>query len=142
MSKLVRDAMTSNPRTALQDDTVLAAARILEQEDVGSLPVVDADGVLSGMLTDRDIAIRVVAAGKDPATTKVDEVASKHIGCVYPEDDLDEALDLMAYRRVRRLPVVEDDRVVGILAQADVVLEVKDKKAGHLLEEISQPVQE
>lgn len=142
MSKLVRDAMTASPRTVRLDASVVSAARIMEEEDVGSVPVVDSDEILAGMITDRDIALRVVASGKDPASTTAGEVATRQVSPAYPDEPLDEALEQMAYRQVRRLPVVEDDRVVGILAQADVVHEVKDKKAGHLVDEISHPVTE
>jgi CBS domain-containing protein len=139
MSKLVRDAMTANPRTVQLDASVVDAARIMAEEDVGSVPVVDADAILAGMITDRDIALRVVAAGKDPSSITAGEIATREVSPAYPDEPLDEALEQMAYRQVRRLPVIEDDRVVGILAQADVVHEVKDKKAARLVEEISQP---
>jgi len=139
MGKMVRDAMTPNPRTVALGDSVVEAAQIMEKEDVGSVPVVDADNILVGMITDRDIALRVPAAGRDPRSTTAGEVATKQVGPAYPDVSLDEALELMAYLQVRRLPVIEDDRVIGILAQADVVHEVRDKKAGHLVEEISQP---
>ena len=139
MGKMVRDAMTPNPRTVALGDSVVEAAQIMEKEDVGSVPVVDADNILVGMITDRDIALRVVAAGRDPRSTTAGEVATKQVSPAYPDLPLDEALELMAYLQVRRLPVIEDDRVIGILAQADVVHEVRDKKAGHLVEEISQP---
>jgi CBS domain-containing protein len=138
MGKRVRDAMTPNPRTVGESDTVVEAARIMEADDIGSIPVVDRDQILLGMITDRDIALRVVGAGRDPRTTTVGDVATKQVSPAYPDEPLDEALEMMAYRQVRRLPVIEDDRVIGILAQADVVHEVKDKKAGHLIEEISQ----
>jgi CBS domain-containing protein len=137
MSKLVRDAMTADPRTVRVDDSVVDAAKIMEEEDVGSVPVVAGDNVLVGMITDRDIALRVVAAGR-PRETTAGEVATKEVSPAYPDEPLDEALEQMAYRQVRRLPVIENDRVVGILAQADVVQEVKDKKAGQLVEEISE----
>jgi CBS domain-containing protein len=139
MAKLVRDAMTANPRTLRVGATVLDAARAMEEEDVGSIPVVDADGILFGVITDRDIVLRVVAAGRDPAATSIDAVATRDVSPAYPDESLDEALQQMAQRQVRRLPVIEDDRVVGLLAQADVAQEVKDKKAGQLVEEISQP---
>ena len=138
MGKRVRDAMTADPRTVRRDDAVVDAAKIMEEEDVGSVPVVDVDNVLVGMITDRDIALRVVAAGKEPRSTTVGEVATKEVSPAYPDEPLDEALEQMAYRQVRRLPVIEDDRVVGILAQADVVQEVKEKEAGKLVEEISE----
>jgi len=138
MSKSVRDAMTPDPRTIDIDRPVVEAARMMAEENVGSIPVVDADEILVGMITDRDIALRVVATGKDPAATRVVDVATQKVSPAYPDEDLDEALELMAYRQVRRLPVIEGDRVVGILSQADVVHEVKDKKAGQLVDEISQ----
>jgi CBS domain-containing protein len=138
MSKLVRDAMTVNPRTVSVSDSVVDAAHIMEQEDVGSVPVVDSDNILVGMITDRDITLRVVAAGKDPRSTAAGEVATRQVSPAYPDESLDAALEQMAHRQVRRLPVIEDDRVVGILAQADVVHEVKDKKIGQLIEEISE----
>jgi CBS domain-containing protein len=138
MSKLVRDAMTVNPRTVSLNDSVFDAAQIMEAEDVGAIPVVDTDNILVGMITDRDIVLRVVAAGRDPRSTAAGEVATKQVSPAYPDEPLDQALEQMAHRQVRRLPVIEDDRVVGILAQADVVHEVKDKKAGQLIEEISE----
>ena len=138
MRKLVREAMTVNPRTVSLNDSVVEAAHIMEQEDVGSVPVVDTDNVLVGMITDRDITLRVVAAEKDPLSTAAGEVATRQVSPAYPDESLDEALEQMAHRQVRRLPVIEDDRVVGILAQADVVHEMKDKKIGQLIEEISE----
>lgn len=138
MNKLVRDAMTENPRTVDRRESVVDAAHIMEEENVGSVPVVDSDNVLAGMITDRDIVLRVVAAGKDPRSTTAGEVATTHVSPAYPDESLDEALEQMAHRQVRRLPVIENDRVVGILAQADIVHEVKDKKAGQLVEEISR----
>jgi CBS domain-containing protein len=134
--------MTPNPRTILREATVHEAAEIMRIEDVGSVPVVDTDGILVGMITDRDIVVRVVAADKDPAATRVEDIATKDVSPAYADESLDEALQQMAQRQVRRLPVIEDDRVVGILAQADVAHEAKDKKAGRLVEEISQPGEE
>jgi CBS domain-containing protein len=137
MGKLVRDAMTSNPRTVHQEASVVDAARIMEQADVGAIPVVDSDQILLGMVTDRDITVRVVAAGLDPKTTQVGEIATNNISPAYPDEPLDEALEQMIYRQVRRLPVIEDDRVVGILAQADMVHELKPKDAGKMVDQIS-----
>jgi len=137
MGKLVRDAMTTNPRTVQRDASVMEAARIMEQADIGSIPVVDTAEILIGMVTDRDIVIRTVAAGLDPRQTKVGDIATNNVSPAYPEEPLDEALEQMAYRQVRRLPVIEDDRVVGILAQADMVHELKAKDAGKLVDQIS-----
>jgi len=138
MGKRVSDAMTSDPVTISRSNSVIEAARLMESADVGSVPVVDG-GTPVGILTDRDIAIRVVAHGMDPSGTQVGAIATAQPYYVHPEQDLDEALELMAYRKVRRLPVVDDGQLVGMLAQADVVHEAKEKKAAQVIEEISQP---
>jgi CBS domain-containing protein len=138
MRKTVQDAMTADPVTISRSNSVVDAAKLMESADIGSVPVVDG-GTPVGILTDRDIAIRVVAQGRDPNSTQVGEIATDQPYYVEPNQDLDEALELMAYRKVRRLPVVEDGMLVGMLAQADVVHEVKEKKAAHVIEEISQP---
>ena len=138
MAKSVRDAMTSNPCTIDADKDVAYAAQMMKDEDVGVAPIVEGEQLV-GMLTDRDIAIKVVAEGKDPQSTKVREVASANVVTVDPQQDLDEALRLMAQHQVRRLPVVEEDgKVVGILAQADVALEGDDSRTGEVVEEISK----
>lgn len=138
MAKNVRDAMTSNPRSIEPSTMVADAAKLMKTEDVGSLPIVEGDQLV-GMVTDRDIVIRVVAERKDPQSTTVGEVASRDLVTVDPEQDLDEALRLMAQHQVRRLPVAEEDgRLVGILAQADVAREGNDKQTGQVVQEISE----
>jgi len=138
MAQKVRDAMTSNPTTIEPGRPVADAARIMKDADTGIVPVVESDRLV-GTITDRDIAIRVVAEGKDPQATKVDEVASREIVTVDPEQDLDEALRLMAQHQVRRLPVVEEDgRPVGILSQADVARAGGDAETGRVVQEISE----
>jgi CBS domain-containing protein len=111
---------------------------MMAENDVGSLPVVEGR-TLVGMLTDRDIVMRAVARGADMTTVTVAEVASGAVHAVEPDQDLDDALREMAKHQVRRLPVVEDGELVGILAQADVAIVAKEKEAGEMLEEISQP---
>jgi CBS domain-containing protein len=143
MAKTVREAMTPNVRSAATTDSLADAAQTMKQEDVGSLPVVEDDRLI-GILTDRDIVLRAVAERVDPQSINVGDVASRDLVShdlvtVEPEQDLDDALALMALHRVRRLPVVEDGRLVGMLAQADVAVEAKDKNVGGMLEEISQP---
>lgn len=140
--KRVADVMTRDPRSVEPETQVVEAARILRDENVGSLPVVR-DGRVTGIVTDRDLAVRVIAEGRDPGSTTVGEVVSDKPVTVRPEQDLDEALRLMTSHQVRRLPVVEDgDRLVGIFAQADVALTGDEKRAGELVEEISQPTGE
>ena len=111
----------------------------MKTEDVGIVPVVDDQNRLVGTITDRDITVRVVAEGKDPQSTTVSEVASQDLVTVDPQQDLDEALRLMAQHQVRRLPVVEEDgKLVGIVAQADVAREGQDARTGDVVEQISR----
>jgi len=138
MAKSVRDVMTPSVRTVSPSQSLVEAAELMKGEDVGSVPVVE-EGRLTGIVTDRDIVTRAVAERRDPQTVKVSEVASRELVTVEPEQDLDEALALMADHQVRRLPVVEAGQLVGMLAQADVALEAKEKKVGEALEEISKP---
>ena len=138
MGKKIHEAMTSKPCSIDVDKSVAYAAKMMRDEDVGLAPIVEG-GRLVGTLTDRDIAIRVVAEGKDPESTTVRDVATPNVVTVNPEQDLDEALQLMASHQVRRLPVVEEDgRLVGVIAQADVAKEAKPKETGRLVEDISQ----
>ena len=138
MATSIRDAMTSNPKTVTSDQTVVDAAKIMQQEDTGVVPIVDGERLV-GVLTDRDIAIQVVAEGKDPQSTRVTELASRDLVTVDPQQDLDEALRLMAQHQVRRLPVVEEDgKLVGIVAQADVARVADPARTGEVVEEISE----
>ena len=138
MGQIIKDVMTSNPRTVDAEKSVAYAAKMMRDEDVGLAPVVEGDKLI-GMLTDRDIAIRVVAEGRNPDEVKVSEVASKQVVTIDPQQDLDEALRIMAKHQVRRLPVVEEDgRLVGVGAQADVAREGDDTQTGELVEEISK----
>jgi CBS domain-containing protein len=141
MSKLVADTMTDKPRTISRRATAVEAAKAMLDGDVGALPVLDDDGFLAGIVTDRDIALRVVAAGRDPRATTMEEIATAEPHSASPEESLDDAVERMAAWRIRRLPVTENGQVVGILSQADLVHEVKDRKAGQLVDEISQPGQ-
>jgi len=138
MTKSIREVMSSNPTSVDPSATVVEAAKLMRDEDVGSLPVVE-DGRLTGVVTDRDIAVRAVAEGKDPQSTKVADVCSGDLVTIDPQQDLDEALRLMARHQVRRLPVVEEDgRLVGVVAQADVAQSGDDRKTGQVVEEISK----
>jgi CBS domain-containing protein len=136
MAKSVREMMTSNPTSIDASKPVADAARIMRDEDVGSLPVSE-QGRLIGVITDRDIVIRVIAEGRDDAASVAD-VVSRNPVTVSPDADLDEALELMARHQIRRLPVVEEDRLVGIVAQADVARVGKEKQTGELVEAISE----
>jgi CBS domain-containing protein len=138
MAKSIRDLMTSNPRTLESGSTVVEAARLMRDEDAGIVPVVEGKKLV-GTVTDRDIALRVVAEGKAPESTTVGEIASRELVTIDPQQDLDEALRLMARHQVRRLPVVEEDgKLVGIVAQADVALHASDAQTGNVVEDISK----
>ena len=138
MGKSIREIMTSNPSTVQADATVADAARVMRDDDTGIVPVVENEKLVA-TITDRDIAVRLVAEGGD-ASANVREIASTDLVTIDPQQELDEALRLMAQHQVRRLPVVEEDgRLVGIIAQADVARESDDARTGELVEEISQP---
>ena len=134
----IRELMTESPRTVSSDATVVEAARVMRDDDFGLVPVVDGDRLV-GTVTDRDIAIRVVAEERDPSSTIVREIASADLVTIDPEQELGEALRLMAQHQVRRLPVVEEDgRLVGIVAQADVARHGDDTQTGLVVEQISK----
>ena len=136
--KSIRDVMTSSPATVEPSTPVVEAARVMKSEDVGPVPIVDGDRLV-GIVTDRDIVVRVVADGKDPQSVTVGDIASKDLVTVDPDQTVGEAARLMAQHQVRRLPVCEEDgRLVGILAQADIALEGQDQKTGEIVEQISQ----
>jgi CBS domain-containing protein len=136
----INEVMTERPRAVTPQTTVREAAKLMEDEHVGSLPVVDEETRLVGIVTDRDVALRVVGGGLDPEATRVGEVASAEVVTLTPEHDLDEALGLMAQAQVRRLPiVVREYELVGMLAQADVARVGKEKSTGEMVEAISQP---
>jgi CBS domain-containing protein len=138
MGKDIRNLMTSNPCAVDADKPVAYAAKMMRDEDVGLAPIVEGERLV-GTLTDRDIAIRVVAEGRDPESTPVRDVASTDLVTVDPQQDLDEAVRLMAQHQVRRIPVVEEDgRLVGVVAQADVARQADDRQTGEVVERISQ----
>jgi CBS domain-containing protein len=138
MPKTVREVMTSRLCSIDANETVAYAAKMMRDEDVGIAPIVEGDRLV-GVLTDRNIAVRVVAEGRDPEQVKVTEVASRDVVTLDPQQDLDEAFRLMARHQVRRLPVVEEDgRLVGVVAQADVAQEADDRQTGEVVEQISR----
>ncbi len=137
----IRDVMTPNPRTVSPDDTVQAAARIMQAEDTGAVPVVNNGRVLA-MVTDRDIVVRVVAEGGS-LTSAIRDIASMDVICASPEMSTREASELMSEHQVRRLPVVENGILVGIVSIGDIaVKENKDSRTGDTLERISEGVKE
>jgi CBS domain-containing protein len=133
----VRDAMTASPKTIDADATAVDAARLMAAENVGSLPVTTGEELV-GIVTDRDLVLQVLAKDVDPHKVVVSGICSENPVVVTPDDSLDVALQRMASDQVRRLPVVEDRRLVGILAQADVSRTVEPAATGRMVEEISE----
>ena len=134
----VKDIMTADPATVGPNDLVAQAATLMKQEDCGAIPVVR-DNTLIGIITDRDIAIRAVAAGRDPKTTKVSEVMSADPITVRPDDDVSEAASIMAKSQIRRLPVVEKGKLLGIVVTAQLARREKASDVGETIKEISEP---
>ena len=143
MPMRAKDIMSKDPRTVTPEAAVREAARLMKEEDVGVIPVVESGGTkrLVGMLTDRDIAIRVVAEGKSGDQVRVSEVMTANPRAVKEEDNVDTILDLMSSEKVRRVPIVDDRGTLrGIVSQADVArANVDDKKVERTVEKISTP---
>ena len=137
MANSVRNAMTEDPRSIATSASVVEAAQLMREAHVGSLPITDGEQLV-GMITDRDITTRVVAEAADPETS-VGDVCSRDVISVEADKDHEEAVELMARHQVRRLPVVENGRLIGIVAQADIALTGNEEKTGELVEAISAP---
>ena len=136
----IRDVMTLNPRTVTLDDTIQDAAQIMRDEDTGVVPVVE-NGRPIGMVTDRDIVVRAVADGHP--TRPIREIVTSAVVTATPEMSTREAAQLMSEHQIRRLPVVEAERLVGIVSLGDIaVKEGKDSRSGDTLQSISEGVKE
>jgi CBS domain-containing protein len=135
-----REVMTKDPACCNASDTVTTVAGVMKQHDVGSVPVVESDRLV-GMVTDRDIVVKVVAGGRNPEQTPVSEAMTANPVSCREDDNLEHALKLMKERQIRRMPIVDGSgRLSGIIAQADVATRVnKDAQTGALVEAISEP---
>jgi CBS domain-containing protein len=140
MAKTARDIMSDDCTCISENDSVLDAAKQLAKLDVGSLPICGEDERLKGMLTDRDIVVKVLAEGKDPASVKAGElgVGDGETVTIGADDSIDEALRTMSEHQVRRLPVIDGTELVGIVAQADIARNIDEEKVGDLVEAISR----
>ena len=128
MAQSIREVMTENPEAVSGDATVADAANVMRDKDIGDVLWVEGEEV-KGILTDRDIAVRVVAEGKDPTSTTVSEVATTDLKTLSPDDSLDEAVELVREHDIRRVPVVEDARPVGIVSLGDLARERDENSA-------------
>jgi CBS domain-containing protein len=122
MVRYLRDVMTQRPVTLQTTDTVIAAARSMRDGNIGDVVVVEEDRI-QGILTDRDIVVRALAEGRDPARTTVGEICSRELTTLSPTDGIGEAEKIMRDKAIRRLPVVEDGRPVGIVSLGDLAVE-------------------
>jgi CBS domain-containing protein len=139
MGKTARDVMTGGAECVQEDQTVLDAAKRLAELDVGAMPICGTDKRLKGMLTDRDIVVKVLAKGKDPASVKAGELGQgdSETVTIGADDSIDEALRTMKDNAVRRLPVIDGTECIGIVSQADLAKEIDESKVGELVEAIS-----
>jgi CBS domain-containing protein len=137
------EVMTEGPTCCLPTDAVSKAGALMKSENVGSIPVIESEKTkkLIGIVTDRDLALQIVAAGRDAKSTKVADVMTNKIVTCRADDDVQKALDAMAEFQLRRIPVVDEkDQIVGIIAQADVATRVdQPEETAEMVKEISQP---
>lgn len=138
MATRASEIMTKDVSVISEDESVRDAAQRLAKDDIGALPICDSNKQIKGMLTDRDIVVQVVARGKDVNTTRAKEMEQGEIVTLRPDDSIEHACDLMAQHQVRRLPVVENGRVLGMVSQADVAKSVSPQDAGRMLFSISK----
>lgn len=137
MASKARDIMTGSAECVGENDSVLDAATKLTKLDVGAMPICGEDNRLKGMITDRDIVVKVLAEGRDPASTRVGELAQGKPVTIGADDSVTETLDTMARYKVRRLPVIDGHDLVGVISQADIAAELSDEDTGRLVEVIS-----
>ena len=136
----VQDIMTSDIETLYSDQTVAEAAKAMEHQNVGAIPVINRQNELLGIITDRDIVLRNVAANQDPNSMRIENTMTTDLICVSPQDDVKDAARVMAQQRVRRLPVVEGDEVIGMVSLGDFAAKDLEHTAGNVLEDVSQPI--
>ena len=136
--KTARDIMTAGADHIELTTTVAEAAQMMAKNDYGALPICDGEGHLQGMLTDRDIVVKVIAAGKDPHSCTVEELADQpEVVTIGADDTVEEALRTMKEHKVRRLPVIDGTDLVGMVSQGDIATNYPEDKVGDLVEAIS-----
>jgi CBS domain-containing protein len=136
----IRDVMTTEIQTAEPDDTLDEIAVMMRDQDTGAIPVVE-DDELIGIVTDRDIVVRCIAEGSSPSEIAVDEIISGDLETVAPDDDLETAQRIMSEKQIRRLPVVEKGRLVGMVSLGDLAVKAdQDEAVGDTLENVSEGV--
>lgn len=137
----VRDVMTKSVVTVSPDTTIKEVAELMQKHNVGAIPVVDQNGI-AGIVTDRDLVVRNIASGKDPFSTPVRDVMTSQVATVRPDEDLHSVTKIMSSRQIRRLPVVEDRQLIGMVSLGDIATTGKQDltiEASEALSEISKP---
>jgi len=140
--KKCKEVMTKNPVSCLPNDAVIKVAQLMSRDNIGSIPVIENEQtqMLIGIVTDRDLALKVLSEGRDAKSTKVEAVMTRNVVTCHPEDDLQKALDAMSEHQLRRLPVVDNGKkILGIIAQADIATRLNQpEKTAKMVKEISQ----
>lgn len=140
--KKCNEVMTKNPVCCLPNDMVAKVAQLMKSKDIGPVPIIENEQTkkLVGIVTDRDLALKIVAEGRDAKSTKAEEVMTRKVVTCRVEDDVQKALDAMSEHQLRRIPVVDNDnKIVGIIAQADVATRVdQPAKTAEVVKDISQ----
>ena len=137
MAKKARDIMTGSPECVNENDSITDASKKLAKLDIGAMPICGEDNRLKGMLTDRDITIKVLAEDRDPSSTTAGELAQGKPVTIGADDSIDEAITTMADNKVRRLPVIDGQELIGIISQADIANNVDEEQVGRLVDIIS-----
>jgi CBS domain-containing protein len=137
MAKTAREIMSSNPECIGEDESLVVAAQKLKRLDVGALPICGNDNRLKGMLTDRDIVVKVIAEGRNPDSCKAGELAQGKPVTIGADDSVEEALRTMKEHKVRRLPVIDGHKLIGMVSQADIATNIDETQVGALVESIS-----
>jgi CBS domain-containing protein len=137
MGKTAREVMTGGAECIGENDTILDAAKRLAELDVGAMPICGEDDRLKGMLTDRDIVVKVLAEGRDPASTRAGDLGQGKPVTIGADDSVHEALATMKEHKVRRLPVIDGHKLIGMISQADLAKNVDEEEVGELVEAIS-----
>lgn len=136
----IREIMTTNPKFAGEDDTVVKAAQTMRDVDVGAMPVKNTDGRITGIVTDRDMAVRIIAEGKNPGEVKIAQIMSTNPFTCNVEDSVESAARAMEKNQVRRLVVMDGDNPVGVVSLGDVAVKTPGKElSGKTVEGVSQP---
>lgn len=135
---VVREFMTTDARCITENQSLVDAARMMMDLDCGSLPICGDDGRLKGMITDRDIVLKCVAEGRNPADVMARDLATGKPYWIDADANVDEAIDMMERHQVRRLPVISGHSMVGIISQGDIARNYSEQRVGELVEHISE----